>query len=379
MFDFKGSDFYLESADSCLEQKKYEEAITFYNKVLQIVENHEEALFKKGICLFHLYHDEEAIKCFDAALKITPGDAEVWAYKGYVLERNSEKRLATACYEKAVQLDPKHYGAWIHLGYLYGEEGANQKAIECFDHALLEHPRDDFSRLEKGRLLAKEGQYDDALNCIDKVLNDAPHWILAMQEKAEVLEKMDRHEEAKVFFDKAGFAISSFTNKTDQDDKKILSDFVDDLVKRFDKFESDSETNVDTLLDSLDMTVYYEDWENMSRISSRIITLDPNNSEAWFRKGQALYNKNYADEEAIKHYDKVIEISKDFVQLAHWGKSLTYDAQKNLQKALECCDQALSMPPEDPRLWDLRGIISLKMGNEDEADRCFARRDKLEK
>ncbi|MGD0382245.1 MAG: tetratricopeptide repeat protein [Thermoguttaceae bacterium] len=54
-------------ANSLLELKRYEEAVPWFDKVLEI-RPHSMAWYKKGLCCYHLRRHEEAIACFDKAL-----------------------------------------------------------------------------------------------------------------------------------------------------------------------------------------------------------------------------------------------------------------------------------------------------------------------
>ena len=55
--------------------KKYEEAIKFFNKSIEIKPNNLNALKYKFEILFELTKYEEAIQCLDKIIEIQPNDA----------------------------------------------------------------------------------------------------------------------------------------------------------------------------------------------------------------------------------------------------------------------------------------------------------------
>ena len=55
-----------------MDLKKYDEALTWYDKVLEIDPKHVYALHNKGLALANLEKFEEAIVCYDRVLEIDP-------------------------------------------------------------------------------------------------------------------------------------------------------------------------------------------------------------------------------------------------------------------------------------------------------------------
>jgi len=60
---------------------KYNEALQYFNKALELDPNYVKALAGKGYTLDRLKEYDEALKCYDKALKIEPQNAELWNYK----------------------------------------------------------------------------------------------------------------------------------------------------------------------------------------------------------------------------------------------------------------------------------------------------------
>ena len=56
---------------------KYEEAIVYFDKALEINPDNVEALNNTGVALAKLGKYKEAIECYDKALKLAPGDSDI--------------------------------------------------------------------------------------------------------------------------------------------------------------------------------------------------------------------------------------------------------------------------------------------------------------
>jgi protein O-GlcNAc transferase len=64
------------------ELKRYDEAITHYDKALSLKPNYAEAWSNKGNTLNELKRYDEAITHYDKALSLKPDYAEAWSNKG---------------------------------------------------------------------------------------------------------------------------------------------------------------------------------------------------------------------------------------------------------------------------------------------------------
>ena len=65
----------------------------------------------------------------------------------------------------------------------------------------------------------------------------------------------------------------------------------------------------------------------------KIITIDPNSTDAYFNKGLVYANQKNFDE-AIKCFEKVIELAPDY-PYAYYSLALTYELKEMPEKAIE--------------------------------------------
>lgn len=127
---------YLKKADMLLREKRYEEAVNFYNLVLERKPKLPEALAGLGSTLDSLGRTEEAIKYLDEAIKIKPKFAKAWNYKGNALQTLGKLKEALQCYDEALRIDPKYSGPWANKASIMRALKKEKEARECFDNYI---------------------------------------------------------------------------------------------------------------------------------------------------------------------------------------------------------------------------------------------------
>jgi tetratricopeptide (TPR) repeat protein len=85
-----------------------QEAISCYEKALELDLKLVGALVNKGIALDDLHRYEEALQCFDKALAINPKSAAAWTYKGGALNKSGRSQEALQCCDRALAIAPQN-------------------------------------------------------------------------------------------------------------------------------------------------------------------------------------------------------------------------------------------------------------------------------
>jgi len=91
-----------------LQQNKFQEAITYFDRVLEIDPNHVDSLNNKGTSLTKIGKLDEAITYFDRVLEIEPNGVETLLNKGIVLVEMNKSNEALSYFQKAIDLYPNH-------------------------------------------------------------------------------------------------------------------------------------------------------------------------------------------------------------------------------------------------------------------------------
>lgn len=213
-FDTQIADAWYLKGMALHGQNKYDEAIAAYDRALMSYERsapicgkaimalnkstetdewHKGAWFKKGLALCMLGRSDEAISAYDRALEIKSSDAYVLHSKGLALRKlgrsaeaseilkrarnewNSDgmelfffERYADAIkfYDKALEIDPKFLCAWVNKGTALSKMGKYEEAIGAFNHAIEINPNNPQAWNRKGLALKKMGRKSEADDAI---------------------------------------------------------------------------------------------------------------------------------------------------------------------------------------------------------------------
>ena len=147
--------------------KKYEEALDYYDKVIELNPDDDDTMLMKGVALSYAGKEKEAIKWYDKALKINPYNHQAMENKGTSLIRLGKQEESKACYMNAAKINPC-IGNFFYHGSLALAERKYEEAIEYFDEELKMYPANRTTLSMKGWSLAKLGRYEEAMRCFLK-------------------------------------------------------------------------------------------------------------------------------------------------------------------------------------------------------------------
>ena len=256
--------------------KRHREAITCYDRALQIDPQYTFAWTGKGVALDELGQYEEAIECYDKALTIDPRDATTWSNKGAALVDIGRLQEAINCYDKALAIDPKNMRAWSNKAGVLRALDRYEDAIACHEKALAIDPRFVNAWTGKANSLCELGRHKEAVGCYGQALSINPRDAETWTRKGTVLHALGRHEEEIECFNKAIEVDPQFASAW------ALKGALLDEVGQYEQ--------------ALD---YY----------NKALALDPRNAIVWNNKGNALC-KLGRSEEAIECYDKALTVNQ---------------------------------------------------------------------
>jgi serine/threonine protein kinase len=157
----------------------------------------------KGWSLVNLGHFREALTYYDRAIDLNPEDGEAWYNKGNTLHRLEQANEALICYDRAIKINPEDEDMWNNKGSTLRELGRYQEALVCFDHAIKINPNFEKVWNNKGNLLADMGCQIEAITCYDRAIEINPNYERAWYNKGVTLNELGRWSEASLCFEKA--------------------------------------------------------------------------------------------------------------------------------------------------------------------------------
>jgi tetratricopeptide (TPR) repeat protein len=164
----KGFFVFMERGRMAFNKNKYDEALNWYNKALNVKRKSAHAWNYKGTILAQQGRYDMALECYDCALEI--------------------KKSPLTCYNKAVTL--------LHMNML-------RETLNCIIEAIELESEDGWFWYLKGCTLLKMDRSDEAVECYDRALtliSDSP---LIWFGKGAALMNLDRLGEARKCYEKA--------------------------------------------------------------------------------------------------------------------------------------------------------------------------------
>jgi len=182
-----GTDFFQKGS--------VDEAITHYQKALQIRPDSAEAHINLGSALLQKGSVDEAIAHYQKALQIRPDSAEAHNNLGSALLQKGSVDKAIAHYQKALQINPDYAEAHNNLGNALFQKGNLNEAITHYQKALQIKPDYAEAHINLGNALLQKGSVAEAITHYQKALQikpDSPDvlnflaWLLAACSDAHI-------------------------------------------------------------------------------------------------------------------------------------------------------------------------------------------------
>lgn len=145
----------------------------------------------------------EAITCYERALEIDPTIAAAWRGKGDGLMMTGRYDKALRSYERALEIDPASAAEWCRKGNALQMLLRFEDAMACYNEALRIDPEFAEAWNRKGSTLNRLGRYSEALDCFDRALEIDPGLVSAWSSKSWALQMLGEDEAAKEAFDRA--------------------------------------------------------------------------------------------------------------------------------------------------------------------------------
>lgn len=165
---------YIALAFSYLNDQQYDEAVSAFNRALDLESDNTDALRGKSKALVMIGEGYDAMNCLVRAARFSPDNAElfreladVYFMSGYVDECRRYCR-------KSLSLDPYSAPAFVLLGMLEIRENHITDAVKWLRHSLTIEPKNPIALNELAYIEHMNGNDDECLRLLEQALNIAP-------------------------------------------------------------------------------------------------------------------------------------------------------------------------------------------------------------
>lgn len=323
-----------EKGLAALITNNYEEALDYFNQLIEIDSMNYEAHLHRGDALFYLGEYMEAIEAYAV---IPRGDNEMYTAallnKGLSYSVLGMFEKSIECYDEILEtLDPADVGALTNKGVALDQLGRHEKARECYDQALSLDQNNPVIWNNKGNSLRESGEPDKALQCFDKAIELDENHASAYYNKGLALENMGKHGEAIDNFNRA-------------------------LALYPDHYKSWHR-----------MGISYKELENYEKALDcyeRALKINPSGFRILVSKGIALSIMGRY-EEALQTFDEAIEISPEFAD-AWYNKGYLLFTLKDYSNSIVCFEKTTMYDKTYFKAWKYKGIALYYLGEYEEA------------
>ncbi|HTB81564.1 MAG TPA: tetratricopeptide repeat protein [Opitutaceae bacterium] len=180
-----------------------QEAISDFQRSLQLKPDYAEAHYNLGKAFVHLGRLPEAIEQYRKALRIRPEHADTYDALGNALYQEGQVAEAIEQYRQALRIQPLHANAHNNLGVALAQLGRLPEAIEQYQEVLRLRPDNVEAHNNLGIALVRSGRLPEAIEQYQQALQLNPNHAgvrtdlgIALAEMGRLPEAIEQYEQA---------------------------------------------------------------------------------------------------------------------------------------------------------------------------------------
>jgi tetratricopeptide (TPR) repeat protein len=282
--------YLFEQAKDRVAARDFEQAVGFYNDILEREPDSIAALIGKGTALTSLDREDETIECMNEVLKADPSNKAALLWMAKVFDSRENWDEALKWYDRYLGIYHGDEKQWIKHGDVLANLGRGDIAIESYRNALKINPNNQEAarRLEKLKVSVKDimtqalsrsalGDHVGALELFDRVLRIDPGNVKALLGKGVAYRRLNK---------------------------------INGAIECLNRVLEMEPENQAALLNKGALLEGQERWEEALYCYNKLLEISPKDEEAWVKKGDVLLNLGMK-QEAHKSYGEVLALNPD--------------------------------------------------------------------
>ena len=234
----RNSTDYINSGIAKMESGNYDEAITDFDRAIELDADNAEAHSHRGSAKSHIGDIEGAIEDFDRAIEIDADDVGAYVQRaigkqhkddhqgaiadwshalelkpddgGWYVNRGMVKEIigdydgATADYNRAAEVEPNYEVAYIARAYIKRKQGDYEGAVADYDRVIELWPDDAAAYSNRGFAKSQTGDYEGAIADYDQAIKLRPDDVALHIDRGLIKSSTGNHDGATADFSRAG-------------------------------------------------------------------------------------------------------------------------------------------------------------------------------
>ena len=174
----------------------YHSELSIWQDAILTASGNDRAHYNLGNVMVHAGMKDQAISEYERALQINPNYAEAHNNLGLVLIREGTLERAIAHCRKALDIEPVYPEARNNLALAFVQLGRLDEAIAECRTALKEDPKYPEAQVNFGNALLRQGRPEEAIEHYQRALEIRPDFAEAHNNLGDVLRQLGRTNEA---------------------------------------------------------------------------------------------------------------------------------------------------------------------------------------
>lgn len=325
---------------------KLPQAISLYEKLLQLSPAHGQALHFLGLAYAQLGDMNSAIDFLQQALALQPNDASLHNNLANAYKNSHQLDKALLHYQKAIQLAPDYAQAQHNLATVYALQSEYSKALHHYRLAVHAEPDFAAAHFNLGLLLLQNNELAAAKTQFKNVLAlqpghlEAQFYLGVLSLEANSLEEAEQAFEKVLEQDKNH--VQALTNlgvialKREQG-QLAVSYFTNALV--IDNNHLDARNNLAATF------MHHDRFENALMHYDVLLKEEPHNIEYLYNSGVAQMALGHLSE-ATNHFEKILELKSDHFAALN-NLAAIYIRLEDKEHARTLLERAVAANPAD--------------------------------
>jgi len=193
----------LDLAIEKINQKKFEEAINIYEKILESTPNHLDSNLNLGTVYFQTGNLEKASEFWNKAININPNIPEIHNNLATIYINRKDYAEAINYAKKAIEINPNFYLAHNNLGISYKGLKKLIDAKSCFIKTLELNPKYNIAHYNLGIIYYELNEIEKSELSYLKSIELNPNYIFAYINLLNLYEKINDNFKLEELLDKA--------------------------------------------------------------------------------------------------------------------------------------------------------------------------------